>query len=129
MLFALHFVNEKSAPSPAPCVKYCSPFVIFLLNNLTHFGKTFFCQLVADTNQAILWVRDHLPVLQSKDFGKDESTTSTLLRKNIAMQNDIKAFHKTIQELEGRVNIMIQGQYCGDSQRNATADLQVGKCC
>ena len=85
----------------------------------------YFSKLVADINQAMLWLKDYLPVLQSYDYGKDESTASTMLRKNAAMQNDITAFSKTVKELGDRVQNMIGGNFCGESERNRAENLQV----
>ena len=84
-----------------------------------------FLQLTTDISQALMWLKDHLPVLQDDNYGKDESTATTMLRKTTGLLNDVTAFNKTIQELNLRVQNMIGGNFCGQSQRDAAKKLQV----
>ena len=73
----------------------------------------------------MMWLKDHLPVFQNNDFGKDELTASTMLRKTVALQNDITAFGRTIKELDHRVQNMVAGNFCDETQREMAKNLQV----
>ena len=76
----------------------------------------------------MIWLKDHLPVFQNTDYGKDESTASTMLRKTVALQNDVTVFGKTIKELDSRVQNMVDKNFCGEVQRDVARNLQVITC-
>ncbi|KAL3092945.1 hypothetical protein niasHS_004972 [Heterodera schachtii] len=56
-------------------------------------------QYLADANEAESWMRDKEPLVGSTDYGKDEDSAESLLKKHRAMMSDLEAFNTTIEEL------------------------------
>eukprot|EP00794_Sanderia_malayensis_P017767 gene17767-19542_t len=80
-------------------------------------------KFIAGTNQALLWLRDHLPLLESHEFGKDESTTKTLLRKNATIQSDLNGFKSNIDQLQSRFD-QLPSNHSNQDEALHTAALQ-----
>eukprot|EP00794_Sanderia_malayensis_P017764 gene17764-19538_t len=78
-------------------------------------------KFIAGTNQALLWLRDHLPLLESNEFGKDESTTKTLLRKNATIQSDLNGFKSNIDHLQSRFDQLPSNHSNQDEALRTTA--------
>ncbi|MCP9263394.1 Spectrin alpha chain [Dirofilaria immitis] len=56
-------------------------------------------QYLADANEAESWMREKEPVVGSTDYGKDEDSAESLLKKHRALMSDLEAFKSTIDEL------------------------------
>jgi spectrin alpha len=56
-------------------------------------------QYLADANEAESWMRDKEPIVGSMDYGKDEDSAESLLKKHRALMSDLDAFRTTIEEL------------------------------
>lgn len=56
-------------------------------------------QYLADANEADSWMREKEPVVGSTDYGKDEDSAESLLKKHRALMSDLDAFKFTIDEL------------------------------
>lgn len=53
-------------------------------------------QYLADANEAESWMREKEPVVGSTDYGKDEDSAESLLKKHRALMSDLEAFKSTI---------------------------------
>ncbi|VDO11703.1 unnamed protein product, partial [Brugia timori] len=53
-------------------------------------------QYLADANEAGSWMREKEPVVGSTDYGKDEDSAESLLKKHRALMSDLEAFKSTI---------------------------------
>ncbi|VDN60745.1 unnamed protein product [Dracunculus medinensis] len=56
-------------------------------------------QYLADANEAESSMREKEPVVGSTDYGKDEDSAESLLKKHRALMSDLEAFKSTIDEL------------------------------
>ncbi len=56
-------------------------------------------QYFADANEAESWMKEKEPIVCSEDYGKDEDTAESLLKKHEALQSDLRAYHWTIENL------------------------------
>ncbi|XP_033642967.1 spectrin alpha chain, non-erythrocytic 1-like isoform X2 [Asterias rubens] len=56
-------------------------------------------QYFADANEAESWMKEKEPIVTSEDYGKDEDTAESLLKKHEALQSDLRAYHWTIENL------------------------------
>ncbi|KAI6209533.1 Spectrin protein 1 [Aphelenchoides besseyi] len=56
-------------------------------------------QYLADANEADAWMHEKEPVVGSNDYGKDEDSAESLLKKHRALMSDLDAFRSTIEEL------------------------------
>jgi spectrin alpha len=56
-------------------------------------------QYIADANEADSWMREKEPVVGSTDYGKDEDSAESLLKKHRALISDLEAFKSTIEAL------------------------------
>lgn len=56
-------------------------------------------QYLADANEAEAWMREKEPVVGSTDYGKDEDSAESLLKKHRALMSDLDAFKSTIEDL------------------------------
>lgn len=56
-------------------------------------------QYLADANEAEAWMREKEPVVGSTDYGKDEDSAESLLKKHRALLSDLEAFKSTIEDL------------------------------
>eukprot|EP00795_Rhopilema_esculentum_P013545 gene13545-4433_t len=83
-----------------------------------------FLKYNADVKQAVSWLKDHLPALKSNDLGKDESSTTAMLRKISVQENNIEAFSKTIEQLESRLHVMMESEWSSADQREKAIKLQ-----
>ncbi|XP_071033294.1 spectrin alpha chain [Parasteatoda tepidariorum] len=57
-------------------------------------------QYFADANEAESWMKEKEPIVGSQDFGKDEDSTESLLKKHEALMADLEAFGNTILSLK-----------------------------
>lgn len=57
-------------------------------------------QYFADANEAESWMREKEPLVASADYGKDEDSSESLLKKHEALVSDLEAFGNTIQALQ-----------------------------
>lgn len=57
-------------------------------------------QYFADANEAESWMREKEPLVASSDYGKDEDSSESLLKKHEALVSDLEAFGNTIQALQ-----------------------------
>uniref|UniRef100_A0A1I8B6Y0 Spectrin alpha chain n=1 Tax=Meloidogyne hapla TaxID=6305 RepID=A0A1I8B6Y0_MELHA len=56
-------------------------------------------QYLADASEADSWMRDKEPIVGSNDYGKDEDSAESLMKKHRALMSDLDAFRATIDEL------------------------------
>uniref|UniRef100_A0A0N5ANF9 Spectrin alpha chain n=1 Tax=Syphacia muris TaxID=451379 RepID=A0A0N5ANF9_9BILA len=56
-------------------------------------------QYLADANEAEAWMREKESVVGSTDYGKDEDSAESLLKKHRALMSDLDAFKSTIEGL------------------------------
>ncbi|GFT44789.1 spectrin alpha chain [Nephila pilipes] len=68
-------------------------------------------QYFADANEAESWMKEKEPIVGSQDFGKDEDSTESLLKKHEALMADLEAFGNTIFALKE------QAQSCRQQER------------
>lgn len=57
-------------------------------------------QYLADASEAEAWMNEKQPVVGSTDYGKDEDSAESLLKKHRALMSDLEAFRSTIDELQ-----------------------------
>ncbi|KAM4663546.1 spectrin beta chain, non-erythrocytic 5 [Discoglossus pictus] len=57
-------------------------------------------QYFADANEADSWLREHLPLLTSEDYGKDESSAEAILQRHLRLQKEIMAYGMEVRRLE-----------------------------
>uniref|UniRef100_A0A8C3ND41 Uncharacterized protein n=1 Tax=Geospiza parvula TaxID=87175 RepID=A0A8C3ND41_GEOPR len=73
-------------------------------------------QYFADINEADSWLRERQPLLASKDYGKDESSTEALLHRHLRLEKEIAAYSSEMRRLKEQADIAAQ-------QREAPSDL------
>lgn len=56
-------------------------------------------QYFTDAAEAESWMREKEPIVDSKDYGKDEDAAEALLKKHQALMGDLEAYKSTIEEL------------------------------
>lgn len=56
-------------------------------------------QYLTDASEAESWMLEKEPIIRSEDFGKDEDSTESLLKKHEALMADVEAFNSTIKAL------------------------------
>eukprot|EP00112_Aurelia_sp_Birch-Aquarium-sp1_P010664 Seg2271.6 transcript_id=Seg2271.6/GoldUCD/mRNA.D3Y31 product="Spectrin alpha chain non-erythrocytic 1" protein_id=Seg2271.6/GoldUCD/D3Y31 len=86
--------------------------------------SVFFHKFTTDVNQAHLWLRDQLPLLESKDFGKDVSASNTLIRNNAVLQNDLNAFEANIEQLKSRMLVIVNNEDGISNHKETAQKLQ-----
>ncbi|XP_066999614.1 spectrin beta chain, non-erythrocytic 5 isoform X3 [Anabrus simplex] len=59
----------------------------------------------AEANEAETWIREKRPLLSSNDYGKDEDSVQSLLKKLEGMERDLSSFQHTV----GRLAKLAQG--------------------
>nr|XP_025044105.1 spectrin beta chain, non-erythrocytic 5 [Pelodiscus sinensis] len=57
-------------------------------------------QYFADIDEAESWLRERLPLVASKDYGKDESSTEALLHRHQRLEKEITAYCLEMRRLE-----------------------------
>ncbi|XP_053330428.1 spectrin beta chain, non-erythrocytic 5 [Spea bombifrons] len=72
-------------------------------------------QYFADADEADSWLREHLPLLASKDYGKDESSAESILQRHLRLEKEIAAYAMEVRRLSdqaqtvaGKVPLMHQ---------------------
>ena len=58
-------------------------------------------QYFTDAAEAESWMREKEPIVDSKDYGKDEDAAEALLKKHQALMADIEAYKSTVEDLKG----------------------------
>ncbi|KAM4689983.1 spectrin beta chain, non-erythrocytic 5 [Rhinophrynus dorsalis] len=56
-------------------------------------------QYFADADEADSWLREHLPLLTSEDYGKDESSAESLLQRHLRLEKEIAAYAMEVRRL------------------------------
>ncbi|XP_068110413.1 spectrin beta chain, non-erythrocytic 5 isoform X2 [Hyperolius riggenbachi] len=56
-------------------------------------------QYFADADEANSWLREHLPLLNSDDYGKDESSTEAILQRHLRLEKEIAAYGMEVRRL------------------------------
>ncbi len=56
-------------------------------------------QYFTDAAEAESWMREKEPIVDSKDYGKDEDAAEALLKKHQALMGDLEAYQSTIEDL------------------------------
>uniref|UniRef100_A0A0K0ELE0 SH3 domain-containing protein n=1 Tax=Strongyloides stercoralis TaxID=6248 RepID=A0A0K0ELE0_STRER len=62
-------------------------------------------QYMADATEAENWMREKEPIVGSIDYGKDEDSAESLLKKHRALMSDLEAFKSTIDVLSKQANL------------------------
>uniref|UniRef100_A0A8C3KKS8 Calponin-homology (CH) domain-containing protein n=1 Tax=Calidris pygmaea TaxID=425635 RepID=A0A8C3KKS8_9CHAR len=62
-------------------------------------------QYFADIDEANSWLRERQPLLASKDYGKDESSTEALLHRHLRLEKEIAAYSSEMRRLKEQANI------------------------
>ncbi|XP_063295491.1 spectrin beta chain, non-erythrocytic 5 [Pelobates fuscus] len=63
-------------------------------------------QYFADAGEADSWLRDHLPLVNSKDYGKDESSVESILQRHLRLEKDIAAYATEVRRLGDQAHIV-----------------------
>ncbi|XP_076313686.1 LOW QUALITY PROTEIN: spectrin beta chain, non-erythrocytic 5-like [Tachypleus tridentatus] len=63
-------------------------------------------QYHADANEAESWMREKLPLVSSKDYGKDEPSAQALLQRHTRLESEIKAYESDIKRLDSQAEKM-----------------------
>ncbi|CAJ0934142.1 unnamed protein product [Ranitomeya imitator] len=53
----------------------------------------------ADANEAESWLKEHLPLVTSEDFGKDESSAEAILQRHLRLEKEISAYSMEVRRL------------------------------
>ncbi|XP_069806664.1 spectrin beta chain, non-erythrocytic 5 isoform X2 [Dendropsophus ebraccatus] len=56
-------------------------------------------QYFADANEAESWLKEHLPLLTSEDYGKDESSAEAVLQRHLRLEKEISAYGMEVRRL------------------------------
>ncbi|KAM3918253.1 spectrin beta chain, non-erythrocytic 5 [Leptodactylus fuscus] len=56
-------------------------------------------QYFADANEADSWLKEHLPLLTSEDYGKDESSAEAILQRHLRLEKEISAYSMEVRRL------------------------------
>ncbi|XP_073494936.1 spectrin beta chain, non-erythrocytic 5 isoform X1 [Phyllobates terribilis] len=56
-------------------------------------------QYFADANEAESWLKEHLPLVTSEDFGKDESSAEAILQRHLRLEKEISAYSMEVRRL------------------------------
>lgn len=56
-------------------------------------------QFYAEASEAEVWLREKRPLLTSQDFGKDEDSVQSLLKKLEGLERELCAFQHTVGRL------------------------------
>ncbi|KAG8449435.1 hypothetical protein GDO86_016185, partial [Hymenochirus boettgeri] len=56
-------------------------------------------QYFADADEAESWLREHLPLLTSEDYGKDESSAEAILQRHLRLEKEIAAYGMEVRRL------------------------------
>ncbi|XP_067134094.1 spectrin alpha chain-like isoform X2 [Centruroides vittatus] len=59
-------------------------------------------QYFVDANEAESWMKEKEPLVTSQEFGKDEDSTESLLKKHEALMADLEAFSNTVVALDSQ---------------------------
>ncbi|NXK06704.1 SPTN5 protein, partial [Herpetotheres cachinnans] len=62
-------------------------------------------QYFADIDEANSWLRERQPLLASKDYGKDESSTEALLHRHLRLEKEIAAYSSEMRRLKEQADI------------------------
>ncbi|XP_013777045.2 LOW QUALITY PROTEIN: spectrin beta chain, non-erythrocytic 1-like [Limulus polyphemus] len=63
-------------------------------------------QYHADANEVESWMREKLPLVSSKDYGKDEPSAQALLQRHTRLESEIKAYESDIKRLDSQAEKM-----------------------
>ncbi|XP_071971772.1 spectrin beta chain, non-erythrocytic 5 isoform X1 [Engystomops pustulosus] len=56
-------------------------------------------QYFADASEAESWLKEHLPLLTSEDYGKDESSAEAILQRHLRLEKEIVAYSMEVRRL------------------------------
>ncbi|NXE64048.1 SPTN5 protein, partial [Calcarius ornatus] len=80
-------------------------------------------QYFADIDEADSWLRERLPLLTSKDYGKDESRAEALLHRHLRLEKEITAYSSEMRRLKEQADIAAQQAPAAMAKREAPSDL------
>ncbi|XP_066464420.1 spectrin beta chain, non-erythrocytic 5 [Eleutherodactylus coqui] len=63
-------------------------------------------QYFADANEAESWLKEHLPLLTSEDYGKDESSAEAILQRHHRLEKEILAYSMEVKRLGDQAQIV-----------------------
>ncbi|XP_072283741.1 spectrin beta chain, non-erythrocytic 5 [Pyxicephalus adspersus] len=63
-------------------------------------------QYFADANEADSWLREHLPLLNNEDYGKDESSAEAILQRHLRLEKEISAYSMEVRRLGDQAEIV-----------------------
>ncbi|XP_042865885.1 spectrin beta chain, non-erythrocytic 5-like isoform X7 [Penaeus japonicus] len=79
------------------------------------------CSFNADANEVESWIKEKLPLCQSKDYGEDEPSGMALLQLHMRMEEEIKAYDGDIKAVNAQGQKLIKS---GISSLNITSQQQ-----
>ncbi|XP_071948314.1 spectrin alpha chain, non-erythrocytic 1-like isoform X2 [Antedon mediterranea] len=79
-------------------------------------------QYFADANEAQSWMKEKEPIAGSTDYGKDEDTAESLLKKHEALMSDLTAYGSTIDGLKSQAE-ECRLQECADFSQQQIAPV------
>lgn len=86
-------------------------------------------QYFTDAAEAESWMREKEPIVDSKDYGKDEDAAEALLKKHQALMTDIEAYESTIKVDLKEAAAKCKSQNQQDRQSIGPGSLDAGRQC
>ncbi|XP_071600765.1 spectrin beta chain, non-erythrocytic 5 [Heliangelus exortis] len=80
-------------------------------------------QYFADADEADSWLRERQPLLASKDYGKDESSTEALLHRHLRLEKEIAAYSSEMRRLKEQADIAAEQAPAAMVKTEASSDL------
>ncbi|KAG1650605.1 Spectrin beta chain [Nymphon striatum] len=65
-------------------------------------------QFYADANEAESWMKEKIPIVASKDYGKDEPSAQSLLQRHSRIESEIKSYEDDVQRLNENAKKLIK---------------------
>ncbi|XP_061199763.1 spectrin beta chain, non-erythrocytic 5 [Neopsephotus bourkii] len=80
-------------------------------------------QYFADVDEANSWLRERQPLLTSKDYGKDESSTEALLHRHLRLEKEIAAYSSEMRRLKEQAAVAAEQAPAAMVKTEAPGDL------
>ncbi|NWX12365.1 SPTN5 protein, partial [Aegotheles bennettii] len=80
-------------------------------------------QYFADIDEANSWLRERQPLLASKDYGKDESSTEALLHRHLRLEKEIAVYSSEMRRLKEQAKIAAEQAPAAMVKMEAPSDL------
>ena len=83
-------------------------------------------QFYGDANEVDSWMKEKIPLVESKDYGEDEPGAQSLMARHKALQEEIKAYAGDLQALSAQGEKLIKS---GISQLDVSSVLPLFLVC